>query len=92
MPETVKYGISNLTVMGARFSKSCSERIKRVKVKLTENETRTTFHTGKSKVRTHQELATPTQLLDLPYERRFVRCILYRSCRRLTNLVKHEKP
>ena len=51
MPETVKYGISNFTVMGARFSKSCSERVKRVE--LTENEKHTAFHTRKSKVRTH---------------------------------------
>ena len=72
----MKYGISNLTVIGARFSKSCSEFVEEwwkdegLSGGTDERrEKHTALNTGKPKVRTHQELATPAQLFDLPDER-----------------------
>ena len=74
----MKYGISYLTVMGARFSTSSSAisdewvEVKVVCVKLN----RTVLDARKTEMRPHQVLAAPTQLFYLPHKSRFIRSVL----------------
>ncbi len=81
----MKYGISNLTVIGARLSKdSCS--IEEVKSQYLNNvhcvakRRRTTANAGETEVCTHEELATTSQLLDLPHKCRLIRDVLHATC------------
>ena len=81
MPDTVKYGISNLTVMGARLSSdSCSvqaDRVNKECYQQNRNDGHTSSDTGKTEVRAHEELAATVELLDLPYKRGLVWHIRY---------------
>jgi hypothetical protein len=82
------YGISNLTVMGARLSvssvRSCGWCIsstpsltKSVRVLKATRKGRTSSHTRQAKVSSHHQVLATGQLLDPPHERRLFRNIVH---------------
>jgi hypothetical protein len=87
MPDTVKYGISNLTVMGARRSPSSTGKIRNINCDPDSDSTlddlRTVFNTWEAKVSPHEKLAASTELFDLPDECGLVGGIGYTACGRL---------
>lgn len=84
MPDTVKYGISYLTVIGARLSSDSCSNVRHTVSSWREHvngERLTAADAGESEVRAHEELTATTELLDLPHKRGLVGYVLHATGR-----------
>lgn len=89
MPETVKYGISNLTLIGILTGASSARpifslaRAKHGKKENREEGGRTSLDGGKTEVGAHEEVLASRKLLDLPDEGRLLGRVVHGAHRGL---------